>query len=78
MTHTRKGTVEKRTSPQQRTKTVWPTINLAERIWMTKIEGSCRNVCDATELVTIVTTENDGPHVVGNRGGYRAVLCHIE
>jgi predicted pyridoxine 5'-phosphate oxidase superfamily flavin-nucleotide-binding protein len=41
---------------------------------MTKIEGSCRDVCEATEFVTIITTGNDGPHVVGNWGDYmRAV-----
>ncbi len=41
---------------------------------MAKIEGNCRDVCDATEFVTIVTTGDDGPHVVGNWGDYmRAV-----
>lgn len=37
---------------------------------MTKIEGSCRDVCEATEFVTIVTSGDDGPHVVGNWGDY--------
>ena len=37
---------------------------------MTKIEGSCREVCEATEFVAIVTSGDDGPHVVGNWGDY--------
>jgi hypothetical protein len=37
---------------------------------MTKIDGVCRDVCEATEFVTIVTTGDDGPHVVGNWGDY--------
>jgi hypothetical protein len=41
---------------------------------MTKIEGVCRDVCEATEFVTIVTTGDDGPHVVGNWGDYMRVL----
>jgi hypothetical protein len=41
---------------------------------MTKIEGVCRDVCDATEFVAIVTTGEDGPHVVGNWGEYMRVL----
>ena len=41
---------------------------------MTKIEGVCRDVCEATEFVTIVTTGDDGPHVVGNWGDYVRVL----
>jgi hypothetical protein len=41
---------------------------------MTKIEGICRDVCEATEFVTIVTTGDDGPHVVGNWGDYMRVL----
>jgi predicted pyridoxine 5'-phosphate oxidase superfamily flavin-nucleotide-binding protein len=41
---------------------------------MAGIEGSCRAVCAATEFVTIVTSGDDGPHVVGNWGDYmRAV-----
>lgn len=41
---------------------------------MTKIEGTCRDVCDATEFVTIVTTGDDGPHIVGNWGDYMRKL----
>ena len=41
---------------------------------MAKIEGNCRDVCDATEFVTIITTGDDGPHVVGNWGDYMRVL----
>lgn len=41
---------------------------------MAKIEGICREVCEATEFVTIVTTGDDGPHVVGNWGEYMRVL----
>ena len=41
---------------------------------MTKIEGVCRDVCEATEFITIVTTGDDGPHVVGNWGDYMRVL----
>ena len=41
---------------------------------MTKIEGTCRDVCDATEFVTIVTAGDDGPHVVGNWGDYMRIL----
>ena len=41
---------------------------------MTTIEGVCRDVCEATEFVTIVTTGDDGPHVVGNWGDYMRVL----
>ena len=41
---------------------------------MTKIEGVCRDVCEATEFVTIVTIGDDGPHVVGNWGDYMRVL----
>jgi len=37
---------------------------------MAKIEGNCRDVCEATEFITIVTTGDDGPHVVGNWGDY--------
>jgi predicted pyridoxine 5'-phosphate oxidase superfamily flavin-nucleotide-binding protein len=41
---------------------------------MAKIEGNCRDVCEATEFVAIITTGDDGPHVVGNWGDYmRAV-----
>lgn len=41
---------------------------------MAKIEGVCREVCEATEFVTIVTMGDDGPHVVGNWGEYMRVL----
>ena len=41
---------------------------------MVKIEGICREVCEATEFVSIVTTGVDGPHVVGNWGDYMRVL----
>jgi Pyridoxamine 5'-phosphate oxidase len=41
---------------------------------MTKIEGVCRDVCEATEFVTIVTMGDDGPHVVGNWGDYMRSL----
>ena len=41
---------------------------------MTRIEGNCRDVCEASEFVTIVTTGNDGPHVVGNWGDYMRAL----
>ena len=41
---------------------------------MTKIEGICREVCEATEFVTIVTVGDDGPHVVGNWGDYMRIL----
>lgn len=41
---------------------------------MSKIKDTCRDVCDATEFVTIVTTGDDGPHVVGNWGDYMRKL----
>ena len=41
---------------------------------MAKIEGVIRDVCEATEFVTIVTSGDDGPHVVGNWGDYMRVL----
>ena len=41
---------------------------------MARIEGVCREVCEATEFVTIVTTGDNGPHVVGNWGDYMRVL----
>lgn len=37
---------------------------------MAKIEGVCREVCNATEYVAIVTQGQDGPHVVGHWGSY--------
>jgi len=35
---------------------------------MARIEGVCREVCDATEYVTIVTEGLDGPHLAGHWG----------
>ncbi len=37
---------------------------------MAKIEGRCREVLEATEFITIVTSGDGGPHVVGNWGDY--------
>ena len=41
---------------------------------MAKIEGTCRELCEATEFVAMVTTGDDGPHVVGNWGDYMRLL----
>jgi hypothetical protein len=41
---------------------------------MAKIEGVYREVCEATEFVAIVTTGDDGPHLVGNWGDYMRTL----
>ncbi len=41
---------------------------------MARIEGNCREVCEATEFVSIVTNGDDGPHVVGNWGDYMRAL----
>ena len=41
---------------------------------MAKINDVCREVCEATELVAIVTQGEDGPHLVGNWGGYLRAL----
>lgn len=41
---------------------------------MAKIEGNCREVCEATEFVALVTSGADGPHVVGNWGEYMRSL----
>ncbi|MCC7462473.1 MAG: pyridoxamine 5'-phosphate oxidase family protein [Gammaproteobacteria bacterium] len=41
---------------------------------MAKLEGNCREVCEATEFVTIITQGDDGPHVVGNWGDYMRKL----
>jgi predicted pyridoxine 5'-phosphate oxidase superfamily flavin-nucleotide-binding protein len=41
---------------------------------MTRLEGNCRDVCEATEFVTIITSGDDGPHVVGNWGDYMRTL----
>ena len=37
---------------------------------MATIEGNCREVCEATEFVAIVTMGDEGTHVVGNWGDY--------
>jgi hypothetical protein len=37
---------------------------------MAKIEGVCREVCDATEYIAIVTQGEDGPHLSGHWGSY--------
>lgn len=37
---------------------------------MGKIQGVCREVCEATEFLAIVTRGESGPHVVGNWGEY--------
>lgn len=41
---------------------------------MAKIEGVFREVCEATEFLAIVTSGEDGPHVVGNWGSYLRAL----
>lgn len=41
---------------------------------MSKIEGNCREVCEATEFMAMVTTGDDGPHLVGNWGDYLRAL----
>jgi len=41
---------------------------------MAKIEGVCREVCEATEFVAIVTSGEAGPHLVGNWGDYMRLL----
>lgn len=41
---------------------------------MAAIEGACREVCEATEFIAIVTRGDDGPHVVGNWGDYMRAL----
>ncbi|TAK87426.1 MAG: hypothetical protein EPO20_04405 [Betaproteobacteria bacterium] len=37
---------------------------------MAKIEGVCREVCNATEYVAIVTQGDDGPHLAGHWANY--------
>ncbi|HEY5897896.1 MAG TPA: pyridoxamine 5'-phosphate oxidase family protein [Burkholderiales bacterium] len=37
---------------------------------MANIEGVCRDVCNATEYVAIVTHGSDGPHLAGHWGSY--------
>lgn len=39
-----------------------------------KIEGNCREVCEATEFMTIVSSGENGPHVVGNWGDYMRTM----
>jgi hypothetical protein len=41
---------------------------------MAKIEGVFREVCEATEFIAIVTSGDDGPHLVGNWGHYLRAL----
>ena len=41
---------------------------------MAKIEGVFREVCEATEFIAIITSGDDGPHVVGNWGHYMRAL----
>jgi predicted pyridoxine 5'-phosphate oxidase superfamily flavin-nucleotide-binding protein len=41
---------------------------------MGKIAGNCREVCEATELVAMVTAGDNGPHLVGNWGHYMRTL----
>jgi len=41
---------------------------------MAVIEGVCREVCDATEYVTIVTQGPDGPHLAGHWGNYMRIV----
>ena len=41
---------------------------------MAVIEGVCRDVCDATEYVTIVTQGPDGPHLAGHWGHYMRIV----
>lgn len=45
---------------------------------MAKIAGDCRSVCDATEFVAIVTSGEDGPHVVGHWGDYMRIVDEDE
>ncbi|MCC6212109.1 MAG: hypothetical protein IT513_13815, partial [Burkholderiales bacterium] len=37
---------------------------------MAKIEGVCREVCNATEWVAIVTQGENGPHLAGHWTSY--------
>lgn len=41
---------------------------------MARIEGVYRELCDATEYVTIVTNGPDGPHLAGHWGNYMRVV----
>lgn len=41
---------------------------------MAGIEGNCRDVCEAAEFITLVTSGDEGPHVVGNWGDYMRTM----
>jgi hypothetical protein len=41
---------------------------------MAKLEGVFLELCEATEVMAIVTSGDDGPHVVGNWGSYMRAL----
>ncbi len=41
---------------------------------MAKIEGVYRELCEAAEFMAIITSGDDGPHVVGNWGSYMRAL----
>ena len=41
---------------------------------MARIEGVCREVCEATEYVTIVTNGPGGPHLAGHWGNYMRIV----
>ena len=41
---------------------------------MARIEGTCREVCDAAEYIAIVTSGPEGPHVVGHWGDYMRIV----
>ncbi|MCC6473383.1 MAG: pyridoxamine 5'-phosphate oxidase family protein [Burkholderiales bacterium] len=45
---------------------------------MNKIEGVARELCEASEFVAIVTSGDDGPHVVGNWGEYLRRMGYTE
>lgn len=39
-----------------------------------RIQGVCRELCETTEFVAIVTIGDEGPHIVGNWGEYMRIL----
>lgn len=41
---------------------------------MARIEGVYRELCDATEYVTLVTQGPDGPHLAGHWGNYLRIV----
>ena len=41
---------------------------------MANIDGVCRDVCNATEYVAIVTRGPDGPHLAGHWGDYMFIV----